>query len=131
MQPKNNPTHLLFGVGKLNELHSQQMPGRKALLLISNGKSVHTNGSFDKTVEQLQMAGCDYVVFNKIMENPLKEVCEEGGRFARELGCDFIVALGGGAVIDSSVAVAVMATNDRAGIIPYDKMEAFFREKLK
>jgi alcohol dehydrogenase len=107
-----NPTHLLFGVGKLNELHNEQLPGKKALLLISNGKSVHTNGSYDKTVEQLTMAGYDYVVFNKIMENPLKEVCEEGGRFARENGCDFIVALGGGAVIDSSVAVAVMATND-------------------
>lgn len=107
-----NPTHLLFGIGKLNDLHKEQLPGKKALLLISNGKSVHTNGSFDKTVEQLTMAGCEYVVFNKIMENPLKEVVEEGGRFAREQGCDFIVALGGGAVLDSSVAVAVMATND-------------------
>lgn len=106
-----NPTHLLFGVGKLGELHQQQLPGRKALLLMSNGKSAHVNGSFDKTVEQLRMAGVEHVVFNKIMENPLKEVCEEGGRFAREQGCDFIVALGGGAVIDSSVAVAVMATN--------------------
>ncbi len=106
-----NPTHLLFGVGKLNELHSEQMPGKKALLLMSNGKSARMNGSFDKTVEQLRMAGCEYVVFDKIMENPLKEVCEEGGRFACGQGCDFIVALGGGAVIDASVAVAVMATN--------------------
>ena len=35
----------------------------------------------------------------------------EGAAFARENGCDFIVALGGGAVLDSAVAVAAMATN--------------------
>ncbi len=107
----NNPTKLLFGTGKLGELHNETLPGKKALLLTSNGKSTHTNGSFDKTVEELTKAGVDYVVFSKIMENPLMEVCEEGGAFAKENGCDFIVALGGGAVLDSSVAVATMATN--------------------
>lgn len=107
----NNPTKLLFGAGKLKELHNETLPGKKALLLTSNGKSTHTNGSFDQTVEELTKAGVDYVVFNKIMENPLMEVCEEGGAFAKENGCDFIVALGGGAVLDSSVAVATMATN--------------------
>ena len=107
----NNPTKLLFGTGKIAELHNETMPGKKALLLMSNGKSVHMNGSYVKTVEQLKLAGVEYVEFAKIMENPLMEVCEEAGAFAKENGCDFIVALGGGAVLDSSVAVAVMATN--------------------
>ena len=107
----NNPTKLLFGVGKLGELHNEDLPGKKALLLLSAGQSVHKNGSYDKTVEELKMAGVEYVEFAKIMENPLMEVVEEGGAFAKENGCDFIVALGGGAVLDSSVAVATMATN--------------------
>lgn len=38
------PTKLLFGAGKLNELGAQSLPGRKALLLISNGKSTKANG---------------------------------------------------------------------------------------
>lgn len=107
----NNPTKLLFGVGKLGELHNEDLPGKKALLLLSAGQSVHKNGSYDKTVEELKLAGVEYVEFAKIMENPLMEVVEEGGAFAKENGCDFIVALGGGAVLDSSVAVATMATN--------------------
>ena len=107
----NNPTKLLFGTGKLGELHNEALPGKKALLLLSRGQSVHKNGSYDKTVEELKKAGVEYVEFAKIMENPLMEVVEEGGAFAKENGCDFIVALGGGAVLDSSVAVAVMATN--------------------
>ena len=107
----DNPTKLLFGVGKLGELHNEKLPGKKALLLLSKGQSVHKNGSYDKTVEELKMAGIEYAEFAKIMENPLVEVVEEAAAFAKENGCDFIVALGGGAVLDSSVAVATMATN--------------------
>lgn len=106
-----NPTRILFGAGKLNDLHKQAMPGKKALLLISNGKSTRTNGSLDRTVEQLRMADVEHVLFDKIMENPYKSVVMEGAAFARETGCDFIVALGGGAVLDASVAIAAMATN--------------------
>lgn len=105
------PTKLLFGCGKLNELSEQELPGKKALLLISNGKSVHTNGSFDRTVEQLGKAGIDHVVCANIHENPSKEVVMEAAAVARENKCDFIVALGGGAVLDASIAVAAMATN--------------------
>ncbi len=107
----NNPTNLIFGSGTLDELGKQTMPGSKAMLLISNGKSTKTNGSFDRTAEQLQTAGVEYAVFDKIMENPLKSAVMEGAAFAKENGCDFIVALGGGAVLDSSIAIAAMATN--------------------
>lgn len=107
----NNPTNLIFGSGKLSELGEQKLPGKKALLLISNGKSTKANGSFDRVVEQLNKASVEYAVFNKIMENPLKEVIMEGAAFAKENGCDFIVALGGGAVLDSSTAISAMATN--------------------
>lgn len=108
----DNPTKLLFGTGKLSELHNEVLPGKKALLLTSAGKSYITNGSFDKTVEQLKLAGVEYVHLVNVVENPLKENCEEAGKFAKENGCDFIVALGGGAVLDSSVPVSIMATND-------------------
>lgn len=106
-----NPTRILFGAGQLENLHRQRMPGEKALLLISNGKSTRTNGSLDRTIEQLTKAGVAYALFDKIMENPYKSVVMEGAAFARENRCDFIVALGGGAVLDSSVAIAAMATN--------------------
>lgn len=106
-----NPTKLLFGSGKLNELSKQQLPGKKAMLLISNGKSTKENGSLDQVLKQLSLAGIETAIFDKIMENPLKSVIMEGAAFAREHNCDFIVALGGGAVLDSSTAIAAMATN--------------------
>ncbi len=107
----NNPTRILFGSGKLDELGSQTMPGKKALLLMSNGKSARVSGAYDRTLEQLARAGVEVAEFAKVMENPIKEMVMEAASFARENGCDFIVALGGGAVLDSAVAVAAMATN--------------------
>lgn len=106
-----NPTRILFGAGELNNLHKQTMPGKKALLLISNGKSTKVNGSLDRTIEQLEKAGIEYAIFDKIMENPYRSVIMEGAAFAKENTCDFILALGGGAVLDASVAIAAMATN--------------------
>lgn len=106
-----NPTNLIFGAGKLDVLGELPLPGKKAIILISNGKATRNNGYLERTISQLEKAGVEYVVFDKIMENPLKEVIMEGATFAKESHCDFIVALGGGAVLDSSKAISAMATN--------------------
>ena len=103
------PTRVLFGEGQLSNLHTLKMPGKKALLVISNGKSTITNGSLARTEEELKKAGCEYVVFNKVAANPLKEVVEEGAQAARHNGCDFVVALGGGSVMDAAKNMAMFA----------------------
>lgn len=53
--------------------------------------------------------GVEYVIFGKASANPTKPVIEEGGRFARENNCDFVVPLGGGNVLDASKAISLMA----------------------
>ena len=105
------PTKLLFGRGKLGELASQQLPGKKALLLISSGKSVRANGTLDRVTAQLGKAGVAYTICANIHENPSREVVMEAAACAKANGCDFVLAVGGGAVLDSAVAVAAMATN--------------------
>lgn len=107
-----NPTKIVFGSGRLDTLSEQTLPGKKALLLISNGRSTKVNGSLDRVKAQLGKAGVQYVVFDGIMENPVKEAVMAGAECARDNGCDFILALGGGAVLDSSKAISAMATND-------------------
>lgn len=107
-----NPTKIVFGSGRLDTLSEQALPGKKALLLISNGRSTKVNGSLDRVKAQLGKAGVQYVVFDGIMENPVKEAVMAGAKCARDNGCDFILALGGGAVLDSSKAISAMATND-------------------
>ncbi len=106
------PTMALFGAGQLNNLHRQQLPGHKAMLVISNGKSTRENGYLARTEEQLAKSGTEYFIFDRIEANPLKSTVMRGGAFAREHGCDFIVALGGGSCMDAAKAIAVVATND-------------------
>lgn len=106
------PTKVLFGTGMLKELHKQMMPGKKALLVISNGKSVRTNGALEITEKELEAAGKEWKIFDEIEANPTKSTIMKGAVFARENQCDFIVALGGGSVIDAAKAIALMSTND-------------------
>jgi alcohol dehydrogenase len=106
------PTRILFGAGELNNLHSQKMPGKKAMIVISKGKSARSYGYLARTEEQLKLVGIETLVFDKVEPNPLKSTVMAGGYFAKENGCDFIVALGGGSCIDAAKAIAVMAAND-------------------
>ena len=106
------PTRTLFGTGTLEALHEQPMPGSKALLIISNGRSTRDNGYLDRTEAQLAKAGIETVLFDKVEPNPLLTTVTAGAAAAREHGCDMIVALGGGSVMDAAKAIAVAATND-------------------
>lgn len=106
------PTRILFGAGQLNNLHTQTMPGKKALIIISNGKSTRANGYLARTEEQLHQVGVETKVFDGVAPNPTVANSEAGAEAAREFGADFLVALGGGSVMDCSKAIALLATNN-------------------
>lgn len=106
------PTRVMFGVGMLNRLSEQPLPGKRALIVISNGKSTRANGYLARTEEQLHKAGVKTVVFAGATPNPTVSDVNAGAKAARENGCDFLVALGGGSVMDCSKGIAVMATNE-------------------
>ena len=113
----NQPTKALFGPGRLAELHEHvnapgaPVSGKKALVVISNGKSTRANGYLDRTLAELEMAGVECVVYDGVQPNPLKGQVEEAAAMARENGCDFVVGLGGGSVLDATKIIALMATN--------------------
>lgn len=106
------PTRIMFGAGQLNNLHKQAMPGKKALIIISNGKSTRANGYLARTEQELSLAGVETAVFDGVMPNPTFENSHAGADAARSFGADFLVALGGGSVMDCSKAIALLATND-------------------
>ena len=108
------PTRLLFGLGSLGSLGDQALPGSRALIVTTGGTSVKANGYLDRLCAELDRAGASHVLFDRIEPNPLRDTVNEGGALAREQGCDFIVALGGGSVMDGSKAVATMAANPAA-----------------
>lgn len=104
-----NPTRLIFGKGMIAQL-SQQIPANKRIMITFGGGSVKTNGVYEQVIQALE--GRDYTEFWGIESNPdistLKKAIESG----KEKNIDFLLAVGGGSVIDGTKLIS-------AGI-PYD-----------
>lgn len=115
----NLPTKVLFGPGMLNELGHQALPGKKALLAISDGKSAKMNGSLERVKAQLHQAGIEIVLFDKICANPTVPVLEAGVQVVREHSCDFVVGLGGGSVLDGVTIIAAVAPQKEGRLWDY------------
>ncbi|MFI3331944.1 MAG: iron-containing alcohol dehydrogenase [Rikenellaceae bacterium] len=106
------PTRLYFGSGEVNQLGRVELPGRKALIVISAGTSMRRFGYLDKVTSLLNGRGVETVLFDKILPNPIKDHVMEASALCRREGCDFIVGLGGGSSIDSAKSIAIMACNE-------------------
>ncbi|MBN2853618.1 MAG: iron-containing alcohol dehydrogenase [Clostridia bacterium] len=106
------PTKIIFGPGKIKELATEKLFGKKALIVISSGTSMKKNGYLDQVIELLSKQGIESTVFDKILPNPVKTHVMEGALLARKAKCDFVIGLGGGSSIDSAKSIAVMATNE-------------------
>ena len=105
------PTRQLFGAGVLNRLHRQKFPGNNALLVISSGTSLKSSGTLERIETQLDQAGIGYILFDQVQSNPLKSTVMEGAALARREHCDFVLAAGGGSVMDAGKVIAQMAVN--------------------
>jgi len=99
-----------FGAGKLNILHTLPISG-KALVIISNGKSTRANGYLDRVLDELKQASVEAEIFDGIQANPTKESVEAGAKMVGDTQCNFIVALGGGSVLDAAKVIAMKANN--------------------
>ena len=106
------PTKVLFGAGQLGNLHLEQMPGKKALIVTSNGSSTKNYGSLEAVERELDLAGVGHVLFDEVRPNPTNHNVMDGAAKARENGCDFVVALGGGSVMDCSKCIGLMMVNE-------------------
>ena len=106
------PSRILFGAGKLDELGSVQLPGKKAMIVISCGKSMRANGYLERVENLLRKNGAESIVYDKILPNPICTHVDEAADIAKKEKCDFIIGLGGGSTIDATKAIAVMAKNE-------------------
>ncbi|MBP3521679.1 MAG: iron-containing alcohol dehydrogenase, partial [Oscillospiraceae bacterium] len=104
------PTKVYFGRGCVKEylrcLLKQQGP---TVMLAYGGGSLKKTGVYDQMMEILESAGKTVVEFGGIMPNPTYAKVQEGARLCRENHVDFILAVGGGSVIDCCKIVSAQA----------------------
>ena len=102
-----SPTKFVFGRGAETQTGAlvKAFGGHKALLHFGGG-SVKRNGVYDAVVKSLDAAGVPFVALGGVQPNPRSGLVREGIDLCRKEGVDFVLAVGGGSVIDSAKAIA-------------------------
>ncbi len=110
-----NPTRILFGVGQIAAI-AKQIPESARVLMTYGGGSIKANGVYDQVIAAL--GSRDVVEFGGIEPNPSYETMMQAAAVARAHQSDFILAVGGGSVVDGSKFLAVALKHD--GPEPWD-----------
>ena len=106
------PTKVYFGEGSAAQAFRTELRKKgKTVLLAYGGGSVKKNGVYDEVKALLKQADKTIIDFSGIMPNPTYAKVQEGAAIAREQHVDFILAVGGGSVIDSSKAIGYGVEN--------------------
>lgn len=106
------PVNIVFGCGKAAQAGEYTKPYGKKALIVTGKSSAKKSGLYDKVNNSLKKAGLDTVLFDQVTQNPLTTTAEAGAAFAKENGCDVVVAIGGGSIMDCAKAIAFLCMND-------------------
>ena len=107
------PTKVYFGEGVTKDaLASELSKVSETVMLAYGGGSVKKNGIYDEIKGILENAGKKVVDFSGIMPNPTYNKVQEGAELVRKNNIGFILAVGGGSVIDCCKVVSAQATLD-------------------
>ena len=102
-----SPTKIYFGPGKEKEVGSILNDLKASNILIVIGKnSVVKSGLLEKAVYSLTQYHLSYEILRGVRANPTFDLVEEGLKICREKKIDFILAIGGGSVIDTAKCIA-------------------------
>lgn len=107
------PTKIIFGRGaeeQTGQLAAEQ--GCKKVLVHYGGGSVVRSGLLERIYRSLDAVGISYVSLGGVVPNPRLSLVYEGIRLARKEQVDFILAVGGGSVIDSAKAIGYGVANE-------------------
>jgi alcohol dehydrogenase len=120
-----NTTKIIFGKGTENSAGAEIKKYSNKVLLHYGGQSIKKYGLYERVTKSLSDAGIDFVELPGVQPNPVLSMVKEGIALCRKNNIDFILAVGGGSVIDSAKAIAIG--------IPYDKGDVwdFFMGKAK
>ena len=107
-----SPTRILFGPGREAETGAQiKAYGGTRALVVFGGQSAIRSGLLDRVMDSLTRAGVAYRTIGGVKPNPRLALAREGVKRAIEMEADFILAVGGGSVIDTAKAIADGAAN--------------------
>lgn len=102
-----NPTKIIFGKDSENQVGTEVSNYSNKVLLHYGGGTIKKTGLYDRVVASLKEAGITFVELSGVKPNPRLSLVQEGIKLCRENEITFILAVGGGSVIDSAKAISI------------------------
>ncbi len=117
----HNPVRIFFGESQISKIASQ-VPANSKIMLIYGGGSIFKNGVYNKVKDAL--SGIQVIEFGGIEPNPTYETCMKAVSVIKERQVDFLIAAGGGSVIDAAkfIAAAVLFKQGDPWLILSEKL---------
>lgn len=116
----DNPTKVVFGKGTESQAAQEIREfGGSRVFVVYGGGSVVRSGLLDKVQQELDAAGIPSRALGGVQPNPRLSLARQGVREALDFGADFILAVGGGSVIDTAKAIAHGAADPAVDIWEY------------
>lgn len=106
------PTRVVFGAGRLEELATMELPGKKAMIFVTADGLMEKLGIQKRVLDLLKKNNVEAVVYDRVTPNPMRKYVMEAKEIAKKEGCDFFIGLGGGSSIDTAKATSVMLLNE-------------------
>ena len=112
-----SPTHMIFGKGTESQVGRQVAAyGGSKVLVVYGGQSAVKSGLLGRVLASLSEAGLSYETLGGVQPNPRLSLARKGVAQALAFGADFLLAVGGGSVIDTAKAIANGAANPELDI---------------
>lgn len=102
-----NATKIIFGKETQSQVGKETKKYSSKVLLHYGGGSIKESGLYNTVISKLNEEGIEYIELSGVKPNPRLSLVQEGIELCRSNGIDFILAVGGGSVIDSAKAIAV------------------------
>ena len=121
-----SPTRIVFGAGTVNEIGTliREFKVRK-VAVVFGGNSAKKSGLIDIVEDRLKSEGMDVILLGGVVPNPLLSKAKEMTKEAVKFGAEFVLAVGGGSVIDTAKFVAMGVAS------PDTDIEEFFFQRKK